>query len=81
MRKLTLQLEDLSVESFVTAAHPAERGTAHAHAAGTGNPDHGLAPQLPEETRDVFCTGETCRSLCPRGAAADAGLASYPDLF
>ncbi len=81
MRKLTLQLEDLSVESFVTAADHAGRGTAHAHAAATvDSVAIGVAP-LPEETRDVFCTGETCRSLCPRGAAADAGLASYPDLF
>lgn len=71
MRKLTLQPEDLSVESFATDAGHAGRGTAHAHAAGGGNPDHGLAP-LPEETKDVFCTGETCRGLCTHNGVADA---------
>ncbi|HYW10298.1 MAG TPA: pinensin family lanthipeptide [Longimicrobium sp.] len=80
MRKLTLQLEDLSVESFVTAADHTGRGTAHAHAATLDNVAIGVAP-LPEETRDVFCTGETCRGLCPRTGAADAGLASYPGLY
>lgn len=81
MRKLTLQLEDLSVESFATAADHTGRGTAHAHAAATGDSVAiGIAP-LPEETRDVYCTGETCRGLCPRTGAADAALASYPELL
>jgi hypothetical protein len=81
MRKLTLHPHDLAVESFATAAEPAGRGTAHAHAAATGDSVAiGLAP-LPEETRDVFCTGETCRGLCTHAGVADpAALEPYAGL-
>lgn len=51
MRKLTLDVDRLAVESFpTTPAEGAERGTVHAMA-----------------TRALYCTnGDTCRTSCGR---------------
>lgn len=53
MRKLSLRIEELRIDSFATAAGPAERGTVAARAA--------------EEMTDIWtCFGEETRDgLCP----------------
>ena len=52
MKKLRLDLDRLTVETFPTAAEPTERGTVHAM----------------NHTREIYCTkGDTCRTSCGGG--------------
>ncbi|HEX8395658.1 MAG TPA: hypothetical protein VF665_25120 [Longimicrobium sp.] len=55
MTKLTLRLEDLTVDSFATADAADPRGTAHGH----------MMITVPtEDTAGPPCTGESCRDIC-----------------
>jgi hypothetical protein len=52
MKKLRLDLDRLTVETFATHALPDERGTVH-----------GM-----NHTREIYCTkGDTCRTSCGGG--------------
>lgn len=59
MKKLTLQLDQLAVESFATAATPAPRGTVQAHGTvfdATCGPENTCGPQT---CLDVYCVKDT----------------------
>jgi hypothetical protein len=63
MRKLTLQLDDLAVQSFATAAPRGVGGTAHAHLDTVLQPDDGSDPiGATEPGGDCF----TCELSCGR---------------
>lgn len=71
MRKLSLDLNDLAVESFATDAAPADRGTVDAHA---------LLPEAPTGKRDcleaTWGTGSTCDGDYTCGVCAATGWES-----
>ncbi|HEX6039870.1 hypothetical protein [Longimicrobium sp.] len=63
MRKLTLQLDDLAVQSFATHTLRGRRGTAHAHLDTVLQPDDGGdAGGATEPGGDCF----TCELSCGR---------------
>jgi hypothetical protein len=62
MRKLTLKLDELAVQSFATSAPRGGRGTAHAHIyADTALPDPGIEPVQPGDTNENCLT---CEASC-----------------
>ena len=76
MKKLKLQVEDLAVESFTTAAAPEPRGTVRAHATEFGQTCDPAPSCGPETCGGAFCIRHTdnidiCGGSvgCPPGSA------------
>jgi hypothetical protein len=68
MRKLSLQVESLEVESFQTAPMPPARGTVLAHGGPEANPDSDDAQVMgwPEQPppRETAYPDQTCYGTC-----------------
>lgn len=59
MRKLSLKLDELVVESFAAANSGAPRGTAYAHGDTVAEPDNGTDPVAATRSCMGTCDGQT----------------------
>lgn len=79
MKKLTLQLDQLAVESFATAATPAPRGTVQAHATQidpTCGPENTCGPYT---CRELYCVKDTYDpEFCGGSAGCPPGSLGCP---
>jgi hypothetical protein len=72
MKKLTLTLDDLAVDTFVTGPADASIGTVRAHDTGPEpiDDDREVAPAKSWDTMCAQTICFTCDRLCPSGVSA-----------